>query len=347
MVSTTHEKGVFLLQPICHAETPDQPGEGESFILLVEDDVPTLRLERVILEEAGYEVRVVRSGEEALQSLAEETPALVMLDIGLPGMDGFTTCERIRESSQVPVLIVSGRDSDDDKARGLTAGATDYMTKPFATHDLAKLVNNLLLLFQSSLGADNTSVPSDQVGELPSLATPSDDPGLYFTPPVPRVPSELESSPTPSEELGHVEEAHGVPAGNENSGNTSAPPSQGLESEPEGEPVAPEEAAAPDNSREPDEGVYEGTVRLTITTPGAVSGLLAFVGELRQNPGFRLLRLVANQSREGMEIWLGLREPLSLKTVLLKMEGVSQVTTPAEPISNESEPALIVRLGAA
>ena len=76
MVSTTHEKGVFLLQPICHAETPDQPGEGESFILLVEDDVPTLRLERVILEEAGYEVRVVRSGEEALQSLAEETPAL-------------------------------------------------------------------------------------------------------------------------------------------------------------------------------------------------------------------------------------------------------------------------------
>ena len=74
----------------------------------------------------------------------------------MPGMDGFTTCERIRESSQVPVLIVSGRNSDDDKARGLTAGATDYMTKPFATHDLAKLVNNLLLLFQSSLGADNT-----------------------------------------------------------------------------------------------------------------------------------------------------------------------------------------------
>ena len=166
MVSTTHEKGVVLLQPGSYAETPAQPIQNESFILLVEDDVPTLRLERVILEEAGYEVRVVGSGEEALQYLAQETPALVMLDIGLPGMDGFTTCERIRESSEVPVLMVSGLDSADDKARGKSVGATDYVTKPFATHGLAELVNKLLLLFQASLTAEHTSGPSSQVREL-------------------------------------------------------------------------------------------------------------------------------------------------------------------------------------
>ena len=304
MVSTTHEKGVFLLEPASYAETPAQPGDDAPSILLVEDDMPTLRLERVILEEAGYEVRVVGSGEEALQSVAKETPDLVMLDIGLPGMDGFTTCERIRESSQVPVLMVSGRDSADDKARGRSAGATGYLTKPFATHDLAKLVNKLLHLFQASLGANSNPDQPGPAGELSRPATVSDD-----------------------------------------SGHNPAVTGQSLALEPKGEPIAPEEPAKPEHLRERDEGIYEGTVRLMVTTPGAVSGLLNFVGELRQNPGFRLLRLVANQNREGMDIWLGLREPLSLRTVLLEMEGVSQVTTPDDPTSNDTEPGLIVLLG--
>ena len=331
MVSTTHEKDVVLLQPGSYAKTPDQPGEDDSFILLVEDDVPTLRLERVILEEAGYEVRVVGSGEEALQSLSKETPSLVMLDIGLPGMDGFTTCERIRESSEVPVLMVSGRDSDDDKARGLSAGATDYLTKPFATHGLAELVNKLLLLFQASLGADHTSDPLGQVRELTSPATVRDEPSHDFTPPTPSVAAESEQGPIPSGEFGKVGKVPGHTAVGEDSVHTLAPGA---------------EPAEPVDPREPNEGFYEGTVRLMVTTPGKVSGLLAFVGELRQNPGFRLLRLVANQSREGMDIWLGLREPLLLRTVLLKIEGVSQVTAPAEPNSNDSELGLIVLLGA-
>jgi len=273
--------------------------------LLVEDDVPTLRLERVILEEAGYKVRVLGSGEEALQSLAIETPALVMLDIGLPGMDGFTTCERIRESSQVPVLMVSGLDGADAKARGRSVGATDYVTKPFATHELAGLVNKLILSSNTNAWAGPYSDPPGPTGGLSRNS------------------------------VGYA------------SGHAPTLPSQSLEPEPEGEPVALEEPAGTDNLREPNGGIYEGTVRLTVTTPGAVSRLLAFVGELRQNPGFRLLRLVANQSREGMDIWLGLRKPLSLKAVLLEMKGVSQVTTPTEPAANDSEPVLIVLLGQA
>ena len=346
MVSTTRENGVFLLQPGSYVEEPDPPGEEPPVILLVEDDVPTLRLERVILEEAGYAVRVVGSGEEALQSLAQATPALVMLDIGLPGMDGFTTCERIRESSEVPVLMVSGLVSADDKARGKSVGATDYVTKPFATQELAKLVSKLLLLIRTSLNADSTPNPSDQVGELPSLATVSEDPSHDSTTPEPPVAAEPDPSPVLPEEPGNVEEAPGHPTLSEEAGHTSAWPGQSLEAEPESEPVSSEGPAEPDHLEEPDDGVYEGTVRLMVTTPGAVSSLLAFVGELRQNPGFRLLRLVANQSREGMDIWLGLREPLSLRTILQGIEGVSRVTTPAVPDSNDGEPSIRVFLGA-
>ena len=350
MVSTTHEKEVVLLPSGSYVEAPDQPGEEPPFILLVEDDVPTLRLERVILEEAGYAVRVVGSGEEALQSLAQATPALVMLDIGLPGMDGFTTCERIRESSQVPVLMVSGLDSADDKARGRSVGATDYVTKPFATQELAGLVSKLLLLIRASLSADSTPDPSVQVGESPSLATVSEDPSNDSTTPDPPVAAEPDPSPVPPEELpeepGNVTEVTGHPTISEDTSHTSAWPGQSLEAEPESEPVASEGPAEPDHLEDADDGVYEGTVRLMVTTPGAVSSLLAFVGELRQNPGFRLLRLVANQSREGMDIWLGLREPLSLRTILLRIEGVSRVTTPADPGSNDGEPSIKVLLGA-
>ena len=84
-----------------------------------------------------------------------------------------------------------------------------------------------------------------------------------------------------------------------------------------------------------------------VTTTGAISGLLNFVGELRQDPQFRLLRLIANQRKEGMDIWLGLRQPLSLRTVLLHMKGVSQVTMDDDPAAGDNEPRLIVVLSGA
>ncbi len=306
MVRTTYEKEVFLLRPGRYAEVPDQPGEEASFILLVEDDVPTLRLERVILEEAGYEVRVVGSGEEALRFLAKETPALVMLDVGLPGMDGFATCERIREFSEVPVLMVSGRASADDEEQGLGAGATDYVAKPFSTQELAGLVKQLLPIPQVTPGFASPVARPLEVGGLPLVSNDNDEPAPILT-----------------------------------------PPSQSPAMEPEPGPIPQEGDAGQDPSREADGEIYEGTVRLMITTTGAISGLLNFVGELREDPQLRLLRLIANHRKEGMDIWLGLRQPLSLRTVLLNMKGVSQVTMDDDSASGDNEPRLIVVLSGA
>ena len=97
---------------------------------------------------------------------------------------------------------------------------------------------------------------------------------------------------------------------------------------------------------EADSEFYEGTVLLMVTTTGAISGLLDFVGELRQDPRFRLLRLIANHHQQGMDIRLRLRQPLSLKTALLTITGVSQVSIDDDLASEGNEPRLIVVLGA-
>ena len=89
--------------------------------------------------------------------------------------------------------------------------------------------------------------------------------------------------------------------------------------------------------------VYEGTVRLVVETDGYAKEVISFVSELRQNPQLRLLRLVASQYRDGMDIWLGLREPLPLRSILSQIEGVAQVTTLDEP-TDEGEHLLAVSL---
>jgi DNA-binding response OmpR family regulator len=113
-------------------------------VLVVEDDPRVLRLEQMVLEKEGYIVVSTGTGEEALETLAEVCPALIVLDIGLPGMDGFTTCRRIREFSQVSIIMVTGRDFSQDKVKGLDIGADDYITKPFSPNELAARVKAAL-----------------------------------------------------------------------------------------------------------------------------------------------------------------------------------------------------------
>ena len=100
-------------------------------VLLADDDLTSLRLEQLLLEGQGYQVIPVNNGEDALRALDEHNPDLVLLDIGMPNLDGFTICQRMRASSQVPIVIVTGRDSSADKVWGLKSGADDYITKPF------------------------------------------------------------------------------------------------------------------------------------------------------------------------------------------------------------------------
>ena len=108
-------------------------GPSADMILVVEDDESTSRLERIVLADEGYSVACAGSGEEALEMLTNTAPSLVILDIQLPRMDGFTTCQEIRERPQVPIIMVTGGGRDEDKVRGLEMGADDYITKPFST----------------------------------------------------------------------------------------------------------------------------------------------------------------------------------------------------------------------
>ncbi len=105
-------------------------------VLVVDDELQMRRLLRVCLEGNGYKVLEAVSGQEALTELAQRKPEIVVLDLGLPDMDGVTVLKRLREWSQVPVVVLSVRDREEDKIAALDHGADDYVTKPFATGEL-------------------------------------------------------------------------------------------------------------------------------------------------------------------------------------------------------------------
>jgi two-component system KDP operon response regulator KdpE len=105
-------------------------------VLVVDDDPQIRRVMKATLVAHHYEVVEARTGEDALQRIPEEMPNLVLLDMNMPGMDGLETCRTIREGSEVPVIILSVRNSEKDKVAALDAGADDYVTKPFGIEEL-------------------------------------------------------------------------------------------------------------------------------------------------------------------------------------------------------------------
>jgi DNA-binding response OmpR family regulator len=105
-------------------------------ILLVEDEPSVGELVRGYLTRDGYRVVWVRSGEDALVELDRHQIRMVLLDIGLPGKDGFEICREIRGRSQVPILMLTARDEEPDRIIGLEVGADDYLTKPFSPREL-------------------------------------------------------------------------------------------------------------------------------------------------------------------------------------------------------------------
>jgi two-component system, OmpR family, KDP operon response regulator KdpE len=107
-----------------------------SRVLVVDDDAQILRAVRTGLQARGYQVSTASNGETALDRLSTESVDLVVLDLSLPGIDGHEVIRRLRTFSDVPVLILSVRESQDDKVAALDAGADDYLTKPFAIGEL-------------------------------------------------------------------------------------------------------------------------------------------------------------------------------------------------------------------
>ncbi len=113
-------------------------------ILVVEDEQAIADLVRAYLRRDGFEVVWASSGEQALEELARHSVRLVVLDIGLPGIDGFEVCRRLRARTAVPILILSARDDEVDRVAGLEAGADDYVTKPFSPRELVARVKAIL-----------------------------------------------------------------------------------------------------------------------------------------------------------------------------------------------------------
>ncbi len=109
-------------------------------VLIIEDEQVIVEVEKDYLEAGGYEVDIATSGDVGLRMALEQPYDLIVLDLMLPGTDGFEICKQVRQSKDIPILMVSARKEDIDKIRGLGLGADDYMTKPFSVGELVARV---------------------------------------------------------------------------------------------------------------------------------------------------------------------------------------------------------------
>jgi DNA-binding response OmpR family regulator len=127
-------------------------------ILIVDDEPRYLRLMEANLITEGYQVIKGSNGQEAVDMVVEKHPDLVFLDIMMPVLDGFAACERIREFSNVPIIMVTARGSEGDRVRGLDLGADDYIVKPFSATELLARARAVLRRAQNSSSAFEQSI---------------------------------------------------------------------------------------------------------------------------------------------------------------------------------------------
>lgn len=124
-----------------------------SKILIIEDEEAIADLEKDYLELSGFEVEIQNNGNVGLQEALSKEFDLIILDLMLPGMDGFEVCKRIRDEKNVPILMVSAKKDDIDKIRGLGMGADDYMTKPFSPSELVARVKAHMARYDRLVGS--------------------------------------------------------------------------------------------------------------------------------------------------------------------------------------------------
>jgi DNA-binding response OmpR family regulator len=125
-------------------------------VLVVDDDVKTVELVKLYLNRDGYRVLTAYDGVEALRQAREGHPDLIVLDIMLPGIDGLEVCRTLRNESEVPIIMLTARTTDQDKLTGLGLGADDYMTKPFSPRELAARVRAVLRRLPGERGPNET-----------------------------------------------------------------------------------------------------------------------------------------------------------------------------------------------
>ncbi len=137
-----------------------------SKILIIEDELAIAELERDYLELSGFEVEIENTGDGGLKRALEEKFDLFILDLMLPGVDGFEICKRIRKVKNTPILMVSAKKEDIDKIRGLGLGADDYITKPFSPSELVARVKAHLARYERLIGS---GMPENEIIEIRGL----------------------------------------------------------------------------------------------------------------------------------------------------------------------------------
>lgn len=135
-------------------------------ILIIEDEVEIAELEKDYLEIDNFEVDIENDGKSGLERALENNYALIILDLMLPGVNGFDVCQKIREKKNIPIIIVSAKKEEADKVRGLGIGADDYMTKPFSPSELVARVKAHIARYERLVGSN---VEENDILEIRSL----------------------------------------------------------------------------------------------------------------------------------------------------------------------------------
>ena len=137
-----------------------------SRILIIEDESSIAELEKDYLELSGFEVALGEEGNQGLKRALEEDFDLLILDLMLPGLDGFEICRRFREVKNTPIIMISAKKEDIDKIRGLGLGADDYMTKPFSPSEMVARVKAHLARYERLIGSGS---PENEIIEIRGL----------------------------------------------------------------------------------------------------------------------------------------------------------------------------------
>ena len=137
-----------------------------SRILIIEDETSIAELEKDYLELSGFEVELEEQGDVGLERALNEDFDLLILDLMLPGMDGFEICRRFRQSKNTPIIMISAKKDDIDKIRGLGLGADDYMTKPFSPSEMVARVKAHLARYERLIGSGS---PENEIIEIRGL----------------------------------------------------------------------------------------------------------------------------------------------------------------------------------
>ena len=153
-----------------------------SSILVVDDEPRIVQLVRDYLERAGFEVSVVGDGPGALAAVAQRHPDLVVLDLGLPGLDGLDVMRRLRQTSAIPIIVLTARADESDTIVGLELGADDYLTKPFSPRELVARVRAVLRRTEAAAAPDAVIRIGDVELDLPRMRITVDGRRVELTP---------------------------------------------------------------------------------------------------------------------------------------------------------------------